>query len=84
MKEKELKKAEEKVIQEQERIRQEEEEIKRIRAQSNFKATPIKKYKNTLGEVALKKLTVPVSPDLVTRERAAFRDESVDQNDQQP
>lgn len=75
MKDKEQKLAEEKTRQELERIRQEEEEIKRFRAQSNFKATPIKKYKNNLGEVVLKKLTVPVSPELQTRERAALKDD---------
>lgn len=51
MKAKDQKKAEEKALEEQERIRQEEEEIKKIRAESNFKATPIKKYRNNLGEV---------------------------------
>ena len=51
MKVKDQKKAEDKVLEEQERIRQEEEEIKKIRAESNFKATPIKKYRNNLGEV---------------------------------
>ena len=75
MKVKDQKKAEEKVLEEQERIRQEEEEIKKIRAQSNFKATPIKKYKNNLGEVQMKKLTVPKSPVLETKERALFKDE---------
>ena len=74
-KEKDQKKAEEKALEEQERIRQEEEEIKRIRAQSKFKATPIKKYKNNLGEVPMKRLTVPKSPELVTKERAAFKEE---------
>ena len=64
MKEKEVKQAEEKVQQELERVRQEEEEVKRIRASSNFRATPIMKYKNKLGDVAFKKLTVPVSPTL--------------------
>ena len=75
MKVKDQKKAEEKVLEEQERIRQEEEEIKKIRAQSNFKATPIKKYKNNLGEVQMKRLTVPKSPVLETKERALFKDE---------
>ena len=76
MKEKEQKQASEKAQLELERIKQEEEEIKRIRAESNFKATPIMKYRSTLGEVAQKKLTVPVSPELQTRERANFKDES--------
>ena len=55
---------------------QEEEEIKRIRANSNFKATPIKKYKMVMGQVEEKKLTVPREPRLQTHERAAFKDES--------
>ena len=76
MKEKERKKAEEKALLEAERLRQEDEEINKVRAQQHFKANPIKKYKNTLGEVARKKLTVLVSPELVTQERAAFKDQS--------
>ena len=76
MKDKEQKQAEEKMRQELERVRQEEEEVKRIRAMSNFRATPIMKYKNNLGEVAFKKLTVPVEPKLETRVRAAFNAES--------
>ena len=75
MKAKDQKKAEEKALEEQERIRQEEEEIKKIRAESNFKATPIKKYRNNLGEVQQKKLTVPKSPVFITKERALFKDE---------
>ena len=75
MKVKDQKKAEEKVLEEQERVRQEEEEIKKIRAQSNFKATPIKKYRINLGEVQQKKLTVPKSPVFITKERALFKDE---------
>ena len=42
---------------------------------SNFKATPIKKYKLTLGEVPLKKLTEATSPKLQTTERAAVKEE---------
>ena len=76
MREKERLQDEEKARQEQERIRYEEAEIKRIRAQSNFKATPIRKYSNKLGNVSEKKLTVPKSPRLQTQERAVFKDES--------
>lgn len=60
--------------QEQERIRREVEEVKKIRANSNFKATPIKKFSNKLPEVARKDLTVPQSPVFQTLERAALRD----------
>lgn len=75
MKDKERLQAEEQANLEQKLIRQEEEEIKKIRAESNFKATPIKKYKLTLGEVPLKKLTEATSPKLQTTERAAVKDE---------
>ena len=57
-----------------EKRREEEEEIKKIRAQQNFKATPVRKYKNTLGVVEEKKLTVPVGPSLQTLERAKVKD----------
>lgn len=49
IKEKEMIQAEQKAQQEEERLRLEEEEVRKIRAASNFKATPIKKYRNTLG-----------------------------------
>ena len=81
MKEKERLQAEEKARLEQERAREEEEEVRKIRAQSNFKATPIKKYKMSLGVVPERKLTVPVSPKLQTLERAAFKDESAEQEE---
>ena len=59
MREKERIQAAEKAALEQERLLQEEEEIKRIRANCNFKATPIKKYRMVMGTVEEKKLTVP-------------------------
>ena len=62
IREKEQAQAEEKARQEEERQRLEEEEIRKISAASNFKATPIKKYRNTLGTVTDKSLTVPVGP----------------------
>lgn len=57
--EKERVKEEEMERQEQERLLREEEEVRKIRAACNFKATPIKKYKLSLGSVPQKKLTVP-------------------------
>ena len=50
--------------------------MRKIRAASNFKATPIKKYSTKLGPVPEKKLTVPLSPRLQTHERATFKEES--------
>ena len=50
--------------------------MRQIRAANNFKATPIMKYSAKLGQVAEKKLTVPLSPKLQTHERAAFKEES--------
>ena len=76
MKDKELQLAKDQAREDQVKQREEEEEIKRIRAESNFKATPIKKYRCGLGSVAQKKLTIPVSPKLVTNDRATFKDES--------
>jgi len=76
LKEKEQKLAVEKAQDEQARLKQEEEEIKKIRAESNFKATPIKKYRSGLGSVTRKNLTIPVSPKLETNARAEFKDES--------
>jgi len=64
MREKERLKAEEEAKMEEQRRLEEEEEVRKIRAASTFKATPIMKYKNTLGAVPERKLTVPVPPKL--------------------
>ena len=56
-----------------ERQKKEEEEVKKFRQQCHFKATPIKRYKSTLGTVEEKKLTVPIAPKLTTKERADFK-----------
>ena len=60
------------LVQEEERRRQDEEEVKRLRNELNFKAGPIKKYKNTCN-IAInenRQLTVPVAPKLHTSTRA--------------
>ena len=58
---------------EQEKRLQEEEETRKFRQQAHFKATPIKKYKFTVGQVEERKLTVPISPKLTTQDRADFK-----------
>jgi len=73
MREKERSLAEEKETLELERQYAEEEEVRKIRASSNFKATPIKHYKVALGAVPERKLTVPVEPKFETGKRAALR-----------
>ena len=73
MREKERLKAEEEARLEQERQLAEEAEVRKIRAESNFKATPIKHYSSKLGVVPEKKLTVPREPKLQTHGRAALR-----------
>jgi hypothetical protein len=75
IREKERFQQEEKAQLELERLQQEEEEVKKIRAASNFKATPIMKYRNNLGAVEERKLTVPVAPTFKTAERAALKQE---------
>ena len=78
MRDKEKLKDEERARQEQARLLAEEEEVRKIREQSNFKATPIKHYKNNLGAVPEKKLTVPVEPKLQTYQRAAMKSDMQD------
>ena len=56
------------------RLAEEEEEIKQIRANSNFKATPVKHYANRLPGVEEKHLTVPKSPEFETTKRALFKE----------
>ena len=54
---------------------QEAEEVRKIREESNFKAQPIRNYKNITGDVPTKILTVPKGPNLATKERAFLKDE---------
>lgn len=64
--------------QEEDRKRQEEEEVKHLRSGLNFKAQPIKKYKNTcniiMGEN--RTLTIPVAPKLHTSTRAQLKEDA--------
>ena len=84
MREKEKLKAEEQARLELERQEAEAEEVRKIRAASNFKATPIKHYRLVVGSVPERKLTVPQEPKLQTCERAAMRNDLVsDQVEQQ-
>ena len=66
---KELAQKEEQEKLEQEQLKKKEEEIKKIRAQQNFKATPVKFYSKQLPVIEEKSLTVPVGPKLTTKER---------------
>ena len=64
MREKERLKAEEAARLALEREEAEAEEVRKIRAASNFKATPIKHYRIVMGNVPERKLTVPQEPKL--------------------
>ena len=57
------------------------EEIKKIREDSIFKATPIRKFKPISSVVTEKVLTVPVAPKLSTASRASLRDDLIDTMD---
>ena len=66
--------AEEKAAEEETRRQEEEAEIRRIRLESTFIATPIRKYQLKLGEVEPTQLTKPLSPRLTTKERAETKE----------
>lgn len=53
-----------------------EEEIRQIRATNNFKATPIRKYRDAEApKITERALTVPAMPKLSTLERAQLRED---------
>lgn len=70
LEEKEKRLAEERRQKEEAQKREEEEEIKRIRAESQFKARPIQHFKQTEVKVEKKELTNPVAPQFLTEKRA--------------
>jgi len=70
MEEKERRLESERQEREAAREREEAEEVKRIRAESNFKATPIQHFRQTEVKVEKKELTNPVAPNFATQVRA--------------
>ena len=50
-----------------------------MRAQMNFKATPVRKYTSKLGQVEEKSLTMPVGPNLRTKGRADIKNSNTEE-----
>lgn len=79
LKEKEEKLATAKLLEEQKRIKEEQEEIIRLRKMAEYKAQPVKKYKEVIIQPS-NKITEPVSPNFQYKKHDRKGSISCDEN----